>query len=309
MKTVDTSAKIKCVLEMALKGEISWLMLDSIIAGLTPTLEKSKQIIKALLKEFENHQAMCFMKESDAENEMFEEVIKFDEKQSVNDGVTALQEQNSEEDECQTLDNGKSSEGSMSMKSKDAISEDYESESFNVNDESKSEFEAESEDEEVFDENNFSKNIQLVEAYKGQFYMFVGDEAEEKPKTDTCNKSLNGDKKFHQHRNIEVHSEIPKIIPSEKRFECETCGKCFLKKLFLDTHVRIHTGDKPFLCKTCKKGFAHKGNLKMHERTHTGERPFQCKFCNKVFVNSSNLKIHERTHTGEKSFICETCQK
>ena len=61
MENVETSVKIKCLIDMALKGEISWQTLDFLFDGLTPTLNKSKQIIKAFLKEFEAHQAICLI--------------------------------------------------------------------------------------------------------------------------------------------------------------------------------------------------------------------------------------------------------
>ena len=62
MKTVDTSTKIKCLVEMALKGEMTWHNLDSLIDGLALNLESSRQINRILLKELENHQSICFIK-------------------------------------------------------------------------------------------------------------------------------------------------------------------------------------------------------------------------------------------------------
>ena len=64
MEKFDASNKITCLIEMALKGEIAWLILDSLIDGLTPNLESSRQVIKVMLKEFESHQTMCQMKKS-----------------------------------------------------------------------------------------------------------------------------------------------------------------------------------------------------------------------------------------------------
>ena len=62
MDRFDTSNKIICLIEMAFQGEITWLILYSLIDGLTPNLESSRQIIKVMLKEFESHQTMCQMK-------------------------------------------------------------------------------------------------------------------------------------------------------------------------------------------------------------------------------------------------------
>ena len=52
MEKFDASKKITCLIEMALKGEITWLNIDLLIDRLTPNLEISRQIIRALLKEF-----------------------------------------------------------------------------------------------------------------------------------------------------------------------------------------------------------------------------------------------------------------
>ena len=46
-------SRLEGVITMALKNEISWKMLDLLLEELTPTLEKSKQVIKILLKELE----------------------------------------------------------------------------------------------------------------------------------------------------------------------------------------------------------------------------------------------------------------
>ena len=56
MEIVEVSRKIKCLIEMALKGEISWFNLGLLIDGLTPTLARSREIIRILWKELETHQ-------------------------------------------------------------------------------------------------------------------------------------------------------------------------------------------------------------------------------------------------------------
>ena len=49
----DAFSRIEGVIIMALKNEISWKMLDSFMEELTPTLDKSKQVIKILVKELQ----------------------------------------------------------------------------------------------------------------------------------------------------------------------------------------------------------------------------------------------------------------
>ena len=48
---------IQGLIEMAIKEQLSWLTLASVLNELTPTITISKQIIKILLKELENSQS------------------------------------------------------------------------------------------------------------------------------------------------------------------------------------------------------------------------------------------------------------
>ena len=56
-KSYDVSTKIGCLIDMALKNEISWKMLESLLDQVTSTLEKSKEVIKILLKELRSLQS------------------------------------------------------------------------------------------------------------------------------------------------------------------------------------------------------------------------------------------------------------
>ena len=52
----------------------------------------------------------------------------------------------------------------------------------------------------------------------------------------------------------------------ERRFKCETCGKCFLTQGSLEIHMRMHTKEKPYLCSACEKKFSQKSNMLAHVR-------------------------------------------
>ena len=294
MEIFDTSAKIKCLIQMALTGEISWLAIDPV--KLTPTLEKARQIIKILLKEFETHQSICTLNTPKVVNELSEDITEIDEDQSITDEVIMVQGSNSEEDEKQLP------EQIMKIQSDEVHNVDDDDGFTNVNnDYDKSENDISGINSEVaINEDDVSKSIQLVEAFKGQLYTFIGDDLEERLDHKERNESKDHKK---------IYSKETKDIAGRTSYECEICGKCFKSKQYLNSHIRTHTGENPFQCSTCKKCFSQSSNLTIHERIHKGEKPHQCKNCTKAFVSFSKLKRHERTHTGEKPYKCEICKK
>lgn len=82
-----------------------------------------------------------------------------------------------------------------------------------------------------------------------------------------------------------------------KSFACQICAKKFSKKVSLDRHILIHSGEKPFACDVCGKKFTQKSQMQAHGRIHTGEKPFLCDFCGKAFQRKDALIAHRKTHT------------
>ncbi|PIO27051.1 hypothetical protein AB205_0025960, partial [Aquarana catesbeiana] len=79
------------------------------------------------------------------------------------------------------------------------------------------------------------------------------------------------------------------ILPTDQRFSCAECGKCFRFKCRLNAHKRSHTGEKPngekpYSCPECGKCFSRKFNLYTHLTSHTEEKPAE-----KGFQGSSVL--------------------
>ncbi|XP_006903227.1 PREDICTED: zinc finger protein 345-like [Elephantulus edwardii] len=71
----------------------------------------------------------------------------------------------------------------------------------------------------------------------------------------------------------------------------------------------VHTRERPYECQDCGKAFLRSGALTEHRRIHTGERPYECQDCGKTFSRSSNLTVHRRSHTGERPYECQECGK
>lgn len=79
------------------------------------------------------------------------------------------------------------------------------------------------------------------------------------------------------------------VVAKTRPHTCEECGKTFLMKHHLSTHLRIHSGERPHICPECGKSFALKHCLSTHLLLHTAERPYKCLECNKSFTLKHHL--------------------
>lgn len=77
--------------------------------------------------------------------------------------------------------------------------------------------------------------------------------------------------------------------PKARPHTCEECGKAFMLKHHLLTHMRVHTGERPHICPECGKTFALKHCLSTHLLLHTAERPYKCMECSKTFTLKHHL--------------------
>ena len=203
----DASSRIETVIVMALKNEISWKMLDSILDELTPTLDKSKQVIKLLLKEMQALQSSFQKMKAECDcQKMIEsaDAVK-DSEQECHKEVKNI------EPVCQ-LEN----ENNLSQDDEDMISDvpkDDASES----------------DNEIFGNRLRSvdlKSIELVEEFKDQLYTFIGNNVETHDKAESHETDYDN-----QFINLNEDKQIKK-----RPFQCTFCQKSFQRSNNLKIH-------------------------------------------------------------------------
>ncbi|XP_037507162.1 zinc finger protein 675-like [Rhipicephalus sanguineus] len=102
-----------------------------------------------------------------------------------------------------------------------------------------------------------------------------------------CAKRFNSISKHNSH-------ELRHRSKNDGRYRCTKCGKCFVQKSSLVTHVRSHTGERPYCCTLCGAKFGDVSCYNKHKRIHSGDRPYTCFACDKAFTQSGNLYRHMR---------------
>uniref|UniRef100_A0A8C5C989 C2H2-type domain-containing protein n=1 Tax=Gadus morhua TaxID=8049 RepID=A0A8C5C989_GADMO len=85
------------------------------------------------------------------------------------------------------------------------------------------------------------------------------------------------------------------IHTGEKPLKCHIpdCNQRFRSPSEVKNHVlRHHTADRPFECNTCGKGFIRVSILNEHMKIHSGEKRHVCLVCGKAFQKAYSMARH-----------------
>ena len=265
----------KYFVTLALQNKIAWGALPVIIEGLTPTLEKSREVNKFLLQKLEKCHAKILSLEGQfiSKNEIIKDAKKDNHKSDAF---------KSENVACDLKRSGLTVE--KRIKKSDTTADEPMDLSENnslLYDVGISNFESKGNEITKEDVNKINHEIFVFESDLKIKKEFKIERAEgiENQKTE-----INANEKT-------------KVNKALKSFKCDDCGKTFKRHTALGNHKRTH-GD--FKCKFCDKKFMIRGNLSRHERVHvfheyhnSKQKPFfECEFCNGLFTSSQSLDSH-----------------
>ena len=323
----DVNLNLKYFIRSAMQKKMPWKTLTFFLNDLTPTLEKSREVVEILVKELQKLALKLEKLEIDKEtfenpqvdSETINQKISLNSDYDYSDSEFADKYSDNEEESEEHLFHDSPNQDEDFVERDPFEEQEMQNKSFTFI-ENEKEFEGkENPSIDLPLKNNRGKICKIYSKKSKDIRPGGAQSGEKSLECKYCGK------RFKLFSYLEAHEKIHESIPKleheiERKHQprsyvkgqsktCETCSKSFTTSHYLKNHMKIHTGEKPFKCKYCGKRFNIKQNLKNHERIHTGIKPYECKTCQKCFGLLGNLRSHERIHTGEKQFQCPTCQK
>ncbi|XP_061441680.1 zinc finger protein 684-like [Rhineura floridana] len=93
---------------------------------------------------------------------------------------------------------------------------------------------------------------------------------------------------------------------TKKLHKCQDCGKRFVYKWQLTTHLKSHAEGKRYLCHHCGENFACKSSLLKHCQMHAGERTHEN---GTLHQKDAALAPNQRMHREKQLYPCGQCGK
>ena len=97
-----------------------------------------------------------------------------------------------------------------------------------------------------------------------------------------------------------------KVMVHRRRFHaekkpCPWCGKMVKSMWIHKKNMHTENSDKKYQCEQCGKGFIEKGKLEIHMRSaHVKNRPYTCRYkCGAASNEKGNRKKHEISKHGQ----------
>ena len=274
----------KYFITLALQNKMPWNALPFIIEGLTPTLEKSKEVNKFLLQELEKSHAKIQSLEGliVSKSSAYENTDKNSAKSDIFNSLDVACE-------VAKLKRSGLSVEKISNKSIEELKCTSENESLLT-------------DVEIIHLESETNEFQTTKEILQEVYNFDHEnfafESDLKIKTEFKIETAQGIEtkktEFNANQRAESKTKL-KIRKLLKSFKCNLCDKTFKNVKALGNHKNTHGELK---CRFCDKKFITKGPLTNHERvSHIIKKQFfKCKFCNGLFMSSNTLNSHLKSH-------------
>ncbi|XP_022085435.1 uncharacterized protein LOC110976471 [Acanthaster planci] len=105
---------------------------------------------------------------------------------------------------------------------------------------------------------------------------------------------------------LNYHYEL-RHTGASRPFQCEICGKRWVKIGKLREHLKTHSTEKNELCDICGRAYKSRPELKDHRieaHTEGGKIKLQCRFCPAHFSRRSSRSYHEKRHKNDFPYAC-----
>lgn len=91
-------------------------------------------------------------------------------------------------------------------------------------------------------------------------------------------------------------------------FNCKYCTKGYVRKEYLDLHLKTaHNDELKYPCTICKQRFQQQSDVDKHMQSCTKKTVFKCELCNYTTVSKIYAEDHKQKHIGSDEFKCLHC--